>query len=362
MKIGILTVHFADYGSYYQAISLCEQLRKMGHQAEIIHESYQYKRSPRLIAGSIASRIFPAKRLRWLGKIFTEYNTYLVLKNDLENGPVSKPVLRTAKRYAPYDCVVVGSDELWSVIVNNIRFVPDYFGLGISCPHIAYGVSGIRLKERQISPKRKNKLTAGLRTFDSLSARDIITKNWVENWLERPGACAYVLDPTLLNPFFVQKASVQPMVAVYGQHYLDEQKQLIVSYAREKGYRLLAISWPHDWCDDYLDATCAADIQRAFSQAAYCAVSTFHGTVFSILARRPFVSFMTEARGAKVFALLSELELTDRLYSAEMKGKLPDEEIDFDAVEKILTKRREESLQYLSAALRQVEEAKRHVM
>ena len=200
----------------------------------------------------------------------------------------------------------------------------------------------------------KKKLTEGIRSFTRLSVRDQTTKEWVERWLGKPGCCAHVIDPTLLNPYFVERGSTRPVVAVYGEHFTGEYRDIIVRYAREKGYSLTAISWPHDWCDTFLDARSASDVQRAFGSAAYCAVSTFHGTVFSLLAHRPFVSFMSELRGAKISALLTELGLADRIYRSDMKGKLPETDINYDRVEDILAERRSESLAYLESALEDV--------
>lgn len=355
MKIGLVTAYFADYGSYYQATALYYQLIKMGHEVEIIHESVRYPRSPRLFASSIASRVLPAELNRRIAKNAVAYNTYLILKSNLSRISVAKPALCPAQRYARYDCVIVGSDELWSPTNHNVRFIPDYFGIGVPCPHFSYGTSGHTMRECRVSPKRKQAIVEGLRSFYRLSVRDSVTKKWVEEWLQEPGACEQVLDPTLLNPYFASPAPPEPFMVIYGEHFSEEQRDAIVRRAREKGWRTLAVAWRHTWCDAYLKAAGAQDIQKAFGRAAYCAVSTFHGAIFSILAQRPFAAFMTALRGAKLRSLLSDLGLADRLYNPDM-GELPDWDINYPAVEGVLARRREESMRYLSAALKNCEE------
>lgn len=37
MKIGLMTVYYPNYGSYFQAIALKEQLEEMGHDAEFYY-------------------------------------------------------------------------------------------------------------------------------------------------------------------------------------------------------------------------------------------------------------------------------------------------------------------------------------
>ncbi len=345
----LLTVYFADYGSYFQATALYDQIVKLGYCVELVHESFRYAKSARLLAGSAMSRILPAGLNQLIGKKWAAYNTYLILKKDISRLKVSKPALCVEKRYTGCDCVVVGSDEQWSVTNPNARYISDVFGIGITCPHISYATSGITLEEDHVASDLRQKITDGLRSFTMLSARDAVTKEWVERWLGKPGCCLRVLDPTLLNPYFVEIRDAEPIVVVYGEHFSPEQSKAIVSFAAQKGYQLMAIAWHHKWCDSFLRVTEARDVPRAFGRAAYCAVSTFHGAIFSILSHKPFVSFMTEQRGAKVRDLLLELGMSDRIYDPDKT--IPEEVIDYDAVEERLSDLRCISLGYLTEAL-----------
>lgn len=43
MKIGLMTVYYPNYGSYFQAIALKEQLEEMGHDCELINATVRGK-------------------------------------------------------------------------------------------------------------------------------------------------------------------------------------------------------------------------------------------------------------------------------------------------------------------------------
>jgi len=344
MKIGLLTVYFADYGSFFHTIALYRLLEEMGYDVELIDESHRYIRSPKLFISSVVQAYAPDRFNRILRQHVAAYNTYCALKENLKKIKIApgKKLLRT-----DYDCVVVGSDELWSFTNPTIKFIKPYFGIGIFAPHISYATSGISLDLQKVKPTKKKQIAAGLKTFAWLSARDDVTRQWVEEWSGKP--CPKVLDPTLLNPCFVQQADPTDTIAVYGEHFSEQQQAAIIQFAKAKNMPLQAIAWRHSWCDLFLEASCGEDVQAAFAGAAYCMSSTFHGTIFSILAHRPFTSFMTEARGEKVRCLLKDLMLEDRIF--EEGKEINQGEIDYAAVEKLLQDKRRISLQYLKNAL-----------
>lgn len=348
MKIGLLTVYFADYGSFYHSMSLYQYLKSMGHDVELVHESHRYETSKKLMLSNFGVEKFPNVINHLIRDRVTAYDTYCVLRPELQKVKLGPPCKSVKERYSRYDCVVVGSDELWSSTNNTIGYVKDYFGQGISCPHISYATSGITLELKKLSPQQKAEMRQGLRTFRALSTRDDITKKWVETLAAVP--CPKVLDPTLLNPFFVEHTPQQNFILVYGEHFSSEQQKAICQFANNQHMPLLSVAWKHAWCDKHLTVSQASDVQKAFASAAFCMSSTFHGTVFSILAHRPFMSFTSELRGAKIHALLQDLNLMDRLYS-EDRGIIRTP-INYDAVDNYLLNQRKQSETYLQQAIK----------
>lgn len=356
MKIGLLTVHYCDYGSFYQAMALYSQLEKLGHDVELISESYLYLKKPKLFLSHIMRLYSP----KWFSQILRQrvavYNTYCILEKDLASLKIARPNQLSRSNY---DCVIIGSDELWSFTNPKIGYIKLHFGIDIFPPHISYATSGISLnQEKAAIHNRRRQIVAGLKTFAWLSARDDVTKQWVEQWSGKP--CKKVLDPTLLNPCFVQQSEQKNVIVVYGEHFSAQQQAAIIHFAEKENMPLQAIAWRHSWCDSFLEANRGEDVQAAFAGAAYCISSTFHGTIFSILAHKPFTSFVTQERGRKVRCLLKDLMLEDRIF--EEGSGINQKEIDYAAVEKILQEKRCISLQYLKHALADCEKVRGHAV
>lgn len=345
MKIGILTLYNADYGSFYQAVCLYEQLEKMGHSCELIHILNREKHILKnFIGGIVAHFPFVAKKI---ARKIAPYNTYLTLKKDLDAYKISKVFFSMKKATEEYDCVVIGADELWSAQNPYVGYIKTYYGHHITCPHISYATSGISLGKpsQKILGQIKNNLTA----LDFISVRDPETKKWVSELTGKE--CTQVIDPVLLNPFFVKKRTEKNYILVYGETFSPIAVRQILAFANNIHAKIKSASWKQDWCE-FVNISSASDLIRLFSEAKWCMVSTFHGTVFSILHEKNFTSFYTEQRGEKVCRLLEMLHLETRLYAE--KGTIPDIKIDYAPVNAILKKERTDSLFYLKHALEQI--------
>src|SRR5574344_142736 len=165
-NIGLLTVYFADYGSYYQATALYKVIEKLGYKCELINENIRYKKSPKIIIIKHFLKICPksiAKKL--LSFIPSAANTYRVLQNDLKNFSVSKKYFN---RFQDYGCVVIGSDELWAFTNPKVKYFKENFGIGIEKPHITYAVSAASLKQN-INKKRRTIIKNGIKSFSAIS-------------------------------------------------------------------------------------------------------------------------------------------------------------------------------------------------
>lgn len=318
MKIGLLTVYYSNYGSYFQAISLKKQLEAMGHQCEIINASIRGKYSFNFLLGKYGNEVLPDFITDRIAQRVSDFRTYRAMKSELDNLNISGLVFNPRRLDKKYDCIVVGSDELWSALNPAMHFIPAYFGLGIKAPHFSYGTSAVTMETPP--PRMQLKMVQGLRTFTDISVRDKESQNWVKKWTGK--TVPIVLDPTLLNPYFASEGKGGGGIMVYGQKYSPEFVQLIQNYAREHDLKIHALCWEHDWCDDFLAVGSAQELQDAFAAADFCAVSTFHGTVFSMLNRRPFVSFSAPGKTRKIRSLLDSLGMGDCLWQDNCRDEL----------------------------------------
>lgn len=350
MRIGLLTVYYSNYGSYYQAASLAKQLEALGHDCEIVNASIRGKHSINFLLGKYGDQILPNAFTSLVAKKVSAFRTYRAMKPELSRmkiGPLIFSARQLAKRY---DCVIVGSDELWSATSTAMYFIPAYFGLGVACPHITYGTSAVTLQDPPA--QMEEKMQTGIRSFTAISVRDPETQAWVRKWTGE--TVPMVLDPTLLYPYFGSNGRGGNGIMVYGQHYTPEHVRLIRRYADEHGMKIHALCWNHEWCDDFVDVDSAQKLQDAFSSADFCAVSTFHGTVFSLLNRRPFAAFAAPARTLKIRRLLESLGMEDCLWEEHCQDPLRFKS-DYATFDTNVNQRRTESLAYLQDALHKAE-------
>ena len=349
MKIGIVTVYFADYGSFFHTMSLYNYLESLGHDCELVSYSIRRHYSWKLNSVYYFEKLFPKPFQKMAARFVPAYNTFRILKRDLEGVSISPNYSCIQELEDRYDCIVIGSDELWSATNPTINFVPAYFGLGITKPHFSYATSGITLKDP--SPELRRLMKEGFDGFCAISARDRITCSWVEELTDKK--CTEVLDPTLLYPYFADEgAADSDYIAVYGEHFSTEQVHAITAFAKLHNKKLRAISWRHEWCDEFATPSCAEEVQREFANSFYCMSSTFHGTIFSILHKRNFTCFTSSLRGLKVKTLLEKLGAEDRLFAG---GEIVDKPVDYAKLYESIAALRVSSESYMASALKAVE-------
>lgn len=98
---------------------------------------------------------------------------------------------------------------------------------------------------------------------------------------------------------------------------------------------------------------------QAFKEAKNIITNSFHGTVFSIIMRKPFLSILqagnTAIQNTRFFSLLKSLGLEDRIYAPE-KGSMREQmeqKIQWEAVENRLEQLRAHSTEFLKKAIHQ---------
>lgn len=349
MKIGLMTVYYSNYGSYFQTLSLKKKFEDMGHQCDVINATIRGICIYKYVIGVLGEKILPQRFQNVIANKNSAFRIYKSLAKDIKNLDVTK-IFQTKKTISKkYDCIVVGSDELWSVSNPEIKFIPAYFGDGITTNIFSYATSGIGMGN--LSEFQKEKIIKGLTKFKNISVRDKVTYDRImqfKNENPKIPSCQQCIDPTLLNPCFIKKAEkVEDYILVYGIDFDDKQKKQIIEFAKRKNLKIKGIAWKHDFFDEFVVAESANDFEMYFAKSRYCATSTFHGTVFSILNHKPFFAFPSIQRIGKVSDLLTTLNLSDRLCMNDISlSDFP--AINYDEVENQLSKLRQNSNDYLN--------------
>lgn len=290
-----------------------------------------------------AIKHFNIRKIRFINRKFQGYrkaiDNFEVITRDEAN--------------ANSDIVVFGSDEIWNVSRKEISDYPALWGDGFESPRkVSYAPScnGAQFKLSDDFTSLVN----NIKTFSHLSARDEFTAEQVADASSMP--VSVVCDPTLLyDDSFYAKYEVDPKLRNYilvyssGTEMSQEEVTQIVQFAKGKNLKLFAVGHYLSWCDECFPSD-PFEFLGFYRHASYVVTDTFHGTAFSVIYRKRFISF---ARGkSKINELLNECNLQERNpgFEKPIKGVL-EGSIDWSRAQIQLTSLCKNSRVYIDLAL-----------
>ena len=104
------------------------------------------------------------------------------------------------------------------------------------------------------------------------------------------------------------------LVYGYNNRFTEEEGESVCRVAESRGLKLLSVYGYQSFCD--VNVSCRPDeILGYFAKAAFVVTDTFHGSIFSTIMRRPFVTISRGQNSNKLTDLLGKLGLTERLVS-----------------------------------------------
>lgn len=255
-----------------------------------------------------------------------------------------------------YDVVFIGSDQVWNTDITD-GFCPGYFGdftnyQGILASYAAsIGKSQIDLEQFK---KR-------LCNFDALSVRESSAKMMLDNLTEKN--IEVVLDPTLLieNSEWIELVGKPLLKQDYIFVYLLEINNKIIDIVNEfskvKNMPIVFFDVKKRYnCKSFSRyASGPEEFLTYLYYSKYVITNSFHGTVFSIIYEKQFISIPHSTKSSRAIDLLTKLELTDRIYDETNALTKMDSEINYRKVHDILECDRRESINYIDKVLRMVE-------
>lgn len=220
-----------------------------------------------------------------------------------------------------YDVVIVGSDQVWNYVMSSRVDIYLLSFLNKSQKKIAYAASfGVS----SIPFFYKNVYRRYLLLFNFLSLREQKGCNLVKHLINKKSV--HVLDPTLLlNAEEMDAVSEeclgipQQYVLVYdllGSSYLMQYAHFISS---SKNIPIINVNGYN-----------VGQIITLFKNASYVVTSSFHGTAFSIIFRKQFVSICRKGR-------LTNSRIEDLLKLLYLENSLLYEKVEKNAEFKIIT-------------------------
>lgn len=373
-----------NYGTQLQAFATIEAVKGLGYEYEIIvyHKDYstteKIKQIKRLFHDKALINMFHSmKRAKLVNedtpfgigyrerrehvkmfkeKYFFPYATVYTGYKELSEG-VKK-----------YTTVLVGSDQVWlpsgyASNFYNLMFVPDEIAK-VSYAS-SFGISNIpsyHLKEAKTFLNR----------MDYISVREVKGKEIVESISNNKAKV--VVDPTMLIDRKIWDKMCVPInnedgyIFCYFLGKRQECREQAIKLKRETGLKIIVLKHLDGYIkeDDSFGDESPFDVgpEKFISyikNASYVLTDSFHGTVFSILFKKKFVTFYRNnpndalSKNSRIDSLLGQLNLTNRLFSGLDIYKTITEEIDYDSVSMKLELLQTESMDYLKEALNSCE-------
>lgn len=360
MRIGIVTQPLrANYGGILQNFALQKVLTSLGHYVLTIDYDSSGIPIVRFVLSQIKAFIFlllggKHKPIRYVDaqrprrkKIIDDF----VKKHIRLSCATEHYSARYVSKYK-LDCIVAGSDQIWRPIFNlyledmYLRFVDQK-----KVRKIAYAAS-FGTSEWEYTAEQAESCRRYAKKLDAVSVREHSgVKLCKEYWgIE----AVHVLDPTLLLKQSDYAGlcdnipkDTSPFFAAYILESVEEKTPHLEQIAQTKELDLRLFG---------ADARLTLSIEEWISmfRDAQCVVTdSFHGMVFSIIFRKPFVTLGNEGRGNDRFlSLLEQLDLKSRLVSdISLVGDVIDTPIDWEKVYVNLDVYRRRSLDFLKTNL-----------
>lgn len=356
-----------NYGSFMQAFAMKRLVEAYGHEATFC----DFRNGQPRHHGSKAPGENWTDKLRKIPTIALSPGQYLAkryfrkqLKKCFEQQAWPLLGVRMTPDYdTRCDLMIIGSDEVFNYTQNQtFGYVPELFGHDLKAKTIvAFAASAGYTTLRDIENDGiGSELAGGFARFASISVRDGNTFEIVSTLAPKPPEL--VIDPTLIYDFTNDLKPTDRMpgylliYAYEGRLDSPEEVRAIRTLAAEKCLRILSIGAYHVWCDENIVAA-PLELLSLFANAECIITDTFHGTIFSIKNRRPFVSLIRGenrwgSNSNKLTYLLQQLGLEHRINrELEAIGRQLDEPIHYDCVTAKLAPLQDASRGFLERAL-----------
>lgn len=382
-KIGgviVSDLNHTNYGSMLQAYATLKTIQNLGY--DLVFIKYKKQRNLfdwlKIAPGLMLSGGFELLRNRILHRIqLRKYPEYRI-NNDIRiyttNEFKKNEFVPFFKEYIgfkalqegskEYDAIFVGSDQVW----RPFGFYSSYWNLMFADDSVpkfsyssSYGVSDIPKVQRKGTKKYLERLNL-------ISVREDKAKQIVEKYSNKKAKV--VADPTMLFTKeqwedFAKVSTVkinEPYIFCY---FLGTRKEIRIKakeLSEKTGLKIVIMRHMDEYVkadesigDYYPYNINPRDFVKLLMNAEYVCTDSFHGTVFSIIMHKKFITFyrVNPKKGnsthSRIDSLLNKFGLSNRLFKNDILSIKQD--INFSMVDEIMNSYREDSMLFLKNAL-----------
>lgn len=366
-KVGILSMQrIKNYGSFLQAYGLKKVIESLGYDVQFV----DYHVEEPIIKENNVRNDKISKALKTLegDAPLKQKIQYLFHKKNFGKKYYKLLNLTERKNYIPeLDTLVIGSDEVFNCIQanKNVGYSLELFGKDNNAQKIityaaSFGNTTIEKLKRYHKTEEVGDL---LKKIDYISVRDENSGNVVKELTGKE--VNYNLDPVLIYDYMNDCESIPDIdvkekyiiVYAYSNRISLEESKYIKKYAKENNLKVYSIGGAQKCADKFIDCT-PFEVLAYFKNAEMVITDTFHGSIFSIITQRPFVTLVRKSVGnaygneEKLTDLLNRLELKDRIiYNIEDMDCKLDNKVDFKNTDEIIKNSRKNAISYLKENL-----------
>lgn len=360
LKCGIVTFHSAhNYGSVLQAYAMVMTMKKLGTNAELI--DFRHPHTTDAYEWKLWS---PYKNWRWnikdiflrgimgIGKerekVFKDFIECKLPKSERINN-------RNDISSTKYDVLICGSDQIWNPISTGENNPIYFLDFGETKCKFSYAASAGSCKFPQ---KEHDKYLGFFKKMKSIGVREIFLKEYLK---EEFGIDSVVNpDPTLLLNMNEWESIEKPYpnlpekyLLVYTLSKVDET----LAFAREIGTKLgLPVvqicntrglkSESKKIVDFNLMDASPQQFLWLFHHANFIVTNTFHGNMFSVIFRKPFVHYDVNGDDSRIttFHNAIGLKMTRMIKNV---NALKERDINYDLIECKIEAYANKGIQYI---------------
>ena len=367
MKIYTATLYRNNYGSALQAVALQQKIKELGGDAVIIGIRAKQERlglKDKLVLFFRPEKHYGIIRKIRRGvqrKIYSE-KARKINEFVFQNATVKKFEDCAAEIEANGGVLLAGSDQVWSTLNHPINgfYLFDYIG-NPNIKRVSYAAS---IGTSEIDVDHIEYYKKVLKPFDVVSLREkaayeILSKH-LENRIVRQD-----VDPTLLfngehwESFARDRLYDKPYVFIYMLRPSSEVIQIARELARQKQLDIIYMGLyvNHYHGIKTIDDAGVEEFLSYIKHADIVVTNSFHGTVFSLLFEKKFVSVKIESTSSRVESLLNLTDMQDHLISGVKECGVAFQEYDTNAVGFKLEALRMRSIDYLNSIIKRSLEA-----
>lgn len=366
-KIGQLTFHAShNYGSVLQAYALSKELQILGHETEFINlRPKSQKDVYKVIRESD----------RGIHKLF-RYLIYPSLKKRSDNFerfinevlPISKKEYSSTKELInavfDYDIYICGGDQIWNPECQDFEtaYYLQFLNESNTAKKISYSPS---LGKTEFDENMLQQIGKWVQKFDIISVREPRGAEIIQNLTDK--IVYTVCDPVLLldkkewKKFAKKPKYNKPYILVYFLENNHGSKELIEYLRKVTGYDVVMLNeYIRDFIKPYYKEYSASpeEFVGLFMNASLVYTNSFHGTVFSTIFERAFITAIAvnqenaiNNNDSRKIDYLKKIGLEDRLYTTGKPNKDFLVHLDYTEARKKIEDFRKSSLKYLIDAL-----------